>query len=62
MSFTVIRSFPKEIELPKSEQLITVRPLNSEDAFRLSEFFSRIPEEDRYYLKEDVTSAEVIVR
>jgi L-amino acid N-acyltransferase YncA len=60
MSFTVIRTFPKEIELPNSELRITVRPLKSEDAFRLSEFFSRIPEEDRFYLKEDVTSAEVV--
>jgi RimJ/RimL family protein N-acetyltransferase len=60
MSFTVIRSFPKEIELPRSESRVIVRPLVSEDAFRLAEFFSRIPEEDRFYLKEDVTSAEVI--
>lgn len=60
MSFTVIRTFPKEIELPDSELRITIRPLTSEDAFRLAEFFSKIPEEDRFYLKEDVTSAEVI--
>jgi RimJ/RimL family protein N-acetyltransferase len=60
MSFTVIRTFPKEIELPRSELRITIRPLNSEDAYRLAQFFSKIPEEDRFYLKEDVTSAEVI--
>lgn len=60
MSFTVIRTFPKEVELPKSELRVTIRPLNSEDAFRLSQFFSKIPEADRFYLKEDVTSAEVI--
>ena len=60
MSFTVIRGFPKETELPKSELCIIIRPLDSEDVFHLSDFFERIPEEDRYYLKEDVTSAEVI--
>lgn len=60
MSFTVIRTFPKEIELPNSGLRITIRPLISEDAFRLSEFFLKIPEEDRFFLKEDVTSAEII--
>lgn len=60
MSFTVIRTFPKEIELSDKQSHITIRPLSSEDAFRLSEFFARIPEEERFYLKEDVTSAEVI--
>jgi L-amino acid N-acyltransferase YncA len=60
MSFTVIRTFPKEIELHNKESRVTIRPLISEDAYRLSEFFSRIPEEDRFFLKEDVTSAEVI--
>lgn len=49
MSFTVIRSYPKDIELPTSGLPVTIRPLNSEDAFRLSRFFSRISEEDRFF-------------
>jgi RimJ/RimL family protein N-acetyltransferase len=46
--------------LPRSDLLVTVRPLEPQDAIRLREFFLRVPEEDRYYLKEDVTSATVI--
>jgi L-amino acid N-acyltransferase YncA len=60
MAITVIRELPREIELPRSGLRVTVRPLGAEDAVRLLEFFSRISEEDRYFLKEDVTSPEVI--
>lgn len=39
---------------------VTIRPMVPEDRDRLLEFFRRIPEEERFYLKEDVTSARVI--
>ena len=39
---------------------VTFRPLEPTDANRLLQFFNRVPAEDRFYLKEDVTSAEVI--
>jgi GNAT superfamily N-acetyltransferase len=60
MSITVMREYPKVVELPRSDLQVTVRPLNAGDAQRLQEFFTRVPEEDRYFLKEDVTSPEVI--
>tara|TARA_B100001964_G_scaffold228823_1_gene280413 strand:- start:862 stop:1401 length:540 start_codon:yes stop_codon:yes gene_type:complete len=39
---------------------VSVRPLDPEDKIALLEFFERIPEEERYYLKENVASAKVI--
>jgi ribosomal protein S18 acetylase RimI-like enzyme len=41
---------------------VTVRPLEPGDANRLLEFFRRIPGDERFYLKEDVTSPEIIQR
>ena len=60
MPITVMRELPKEVELPRSGLRVIIRPLGGDDAVRLLEFFSRVPEEDRYFLKEDVTSPEVI--
>lgn len=62
MAITVMRDFPKEVSLPRSEVRVTVRPLQPGDDQKLREFFLRIPEEDRFFLKEDVTSPEVIDR
>jgi len=56
-----IGAYPKTILLRDGTQVV-IRPLASEDATRLLEFFQGIPEEERYYLKEDVTSPEVIQR
>jgi GNAT superfamily N-acetyltransferase len=39
---------------------VSVRPLEPGDKVRLLEFFERIPEEERYYLKENVASAKLI--
>lgn len=39
---------------------VSVRPLEPDDKVRLLEFFERIPEEERYYLKENVSSVKVI--
>ena len=41
---------------------IDIRPMVPEDRDALLEFFRGIPEEDRFYLKEDVTDANVIAR
>jgi hypothetical protein len=60
MAITVMRELLKEIELPRSGLRVTVRPLGADDAVRLLEFFLASPEEDRYFLKEDFTSPEVI--
>lgn len=54
-----IEAYPKTIMLRDGSQIV-LRPLAAEDKIRLLDFFRRIPEEERYYLKEDVTSPEVI--
>jgi GNAT superfamily N-acetyltransferase len=41
---------------------ITIRPMVPEDKDDLLDFFQRIPAEDRFYLKEDVTDPKVITR
>jgi L-amino acid N-acyltransferase YncA len=50
------------VELLKDGEKITIRPMLSTDKEALLEFFRRIPEEDRFYLKEDVTAPAVIAR
>ena len=52
-------AYPKDIMLRDGDK-VSVRPLDPEDKIRLLEFFERIPEEERYYLKENVASAKVI--
>ena len=52
-------SYPKNIMLRDGDK-VSVRPLEPGDKVRLLEFFERIPEEERYYLKENVASAKVI--
>jgi L-amino acid N-acyltransferase YncA len=54
-----IDTYPKTVLL-RDDTLITFRPLAKEDKARLLEFFMRIPEEDRYYLRENVASPEAI--
>jgi L-amino acid N-acyltransferase YncA len=54
-----IDTYPKTVLL-RDDTLITLRPLAKEDKARLLEFFMRIPEEDRYYLRENVASPEAI--
>jgi L-amino acid N-acyltransferase YncA len=48
------------VQLTKSGEQITIRPMTPQDKDALLAFFRRIPAEDRYYLKEDVTSPKVI--
>ena len=52
-------AYPKTMELLDGQQ-VTIRPMVSADKDALLEFFLRVSEEDRYYLKEDVTSPDVI--
>jgi RimJ/RimL family protein N-acetyltransferase len=53
--------YPKEISL-KSGQNLTLRLLEEEDIDSLVQFFKALPEEDRMYLRSDVTIRENIVR
>jgi L-amino acid N-acyltransferase YncA len=54
-----MEAYPKTVRL-RDGAAVCVRPLQEDDAGRLSRFFGRIPESERYYLKENVTSPEVI--
>ncbi len=51
--------YPKMVLLRDSTR-VTLRLLNSGDKIRLLEFFQRIPEEERHYLKDNVVGPEVI--
>ena len=55
-----VDNYPKIIML-QDDSLITLRPLEEGDKVALLDFFKRIPEEDRHYLKEAVTSPQVIL-
>lgn len=55
------------VTLPQAKEIVirpgktvTIRPLAREDAPALLELFRRVPGYDRFYLKDDVTSKEVI--
>ena len=39
---------------------VTMRPMMNTDKDALLDFLRRVPEEDRFYLKDDVTSASVV--
>jgi RimJ/RimL family protein N-acetyltransferase len=54
-----LTAYPKTVGLRDGTQ-VELRPLLAEDGGRLLDFFQRIPEHERYYLKENVTSPEVI--
>lgn len=59
MAIYPITRYPRAIELRDGSQ-ITVRPMTAGDADALLAFFKGIPEEDRFFLKDDVTSPQVI--
>jgi len=54
-----IAAYPKEITL-REKSLVSIRPLVREDGEALREFFLRIPDDERYFLKDDVTSRATI--
>jgi L-amino acid N-acyltransferase YncA len=54
-----LTAYPKQAMLRDSSSL-TLRPLHESDAQALSAFFARIPEEERFFLKHDVSSPKVI--
>ena len=54
-----IEAYPKTILL-RDGISVQLRPLEESDKLRLLQFFERVPEAERYYLKENVTSPEVI--
>jgi len=56
-----LEGFPQEVVLKDGTPVI-VRPMTAEDGPRLLAFFRSLPEEDRLFLKEDVTREETIDR
>ena len=61
---SVLRIFPlpgyPAERLTRDGEKVTVRPMVPEDADALLEFFRGISKEERFYLKDDVTSSRVI--
>ena len=56
-----IGAFPREICLRDGSRIL-VKALEAGDEQALLEFFLRIPEEERFFLKEDVTAPDVVQR
>jgi len=56
-----IGAFPKEVGLRDCSRVI-VRPLEDGDEQALLDLFLRIPEEERFFLKEEVTAPAVVQR
>ena len=56
---TALLRYPITVFL-KDDTGVTIRSLDWEDKVALAQFFQRVPEEDRFYLKENVTAPEVI--
>lgn len=61
MAAPVLTEFPKEVTL-EDGTFVLVRPLRADDGPKLATFFAELPEEDRYWLKEDVADRAVIER
>jgi len=51
--------YPKKVRL-QSGTSVTIRPMVKEDADKLYAFFSRVPREDRLFLRDDVSIRDVI--
>jgi L-amino acid N-acyltransferase YncA len=49
-------------EKMKDGTAVTIRPLTPHDTDRLMEFYGALPEEDRKYLKFDVTDRKVVIK
>lgn len=52
---------PKTIQLKDGTQIV-IRPLTKKDGPALVKFFKAVPEDDRLFLKDDVTKKDVIAR
>ncbi len=60
MTSVDLESYPKTLML-RDGSTVELRLLQDDDKVRLRQFFERVPEEDRYYLKENVTAPSVIL-
>ncbi len=53
--------YPKVFKT-RDGRVVLVRPATADDLDRLLDFFQRLPEEDRLYLRVDVTQRDIMVR
>jgi L-amino acid N-acyltransferase YncA len=58
---TQTRNYPKSVSLADGSA-VSIRPLEAGDEAALLLFFSRVSDEEKYYLKDDITSPDVIGR
>ena len=59
MAVYKLTAFPRALQVTSGPP-ITVRPMQPTDTAALLEFFRGIPDEERYFLKDDVASDAVI--
>lgn len=59
MAVYKLSAYPKQLQVSPGSA-VSVRPMVREDASALLAFFRRIPDEERYFLKDDVVSEAVI--
>jgi L-amino acid N-acyltransferase YncA len=59
ISSYLLDAYPKQLWL-NDGSILTVRPLIPQDRSFMGEFFERVPEEDRTFLKEDVLNREEV--
>lgn len=55
-----LKRYPVQVTLEDGSSLV-LRPFQKDDKVRLAKFFQRISEEDRFYLKENVTAPETVL-
>ncbi len=54
-----LRAYPRVVALLDGGS-ITIRPPERQDESALLQFFGQLPEDDRFFLKDDVTSPDII--
>ena len=59
MAVYKLSGYPKQLRLSDGS-VVSVRPMVAGDAKQLLEFFQRVPDEERYFLKDSVVSESVI--
>jgi len=55
----MLDGYPKKVQL-QAGTIVTIRPMVKEDAGKLYAFFTRVPREDRLFLRDDVSKRDVI--
>jgi len=59
MAIYKLEAFPRKVQL-RNSSAVEFRPMVAADKDKLLAFFLKVPEDDRYFLKDDVTSPKVL--